>query len=202
MKRELQVAFETDPHLHGLDLGGMQKKIKVEVDEQEQGKPENQEYPGHFDHLYVDEDDEDFYDAPMLNIYDAQDCVGADGEKEYTSCNCLNCAAVDQSNGFAEAAQMSVVKPKTMMEIDGTDHFVLSEDQEIPDGIKLDFGANQGMSMQSNGFAEAAQMSVVKPGNVDHFWPIGDDLENPIARGLDFNSDVGWIRPKMIRNGW
>ena len=34
MKRELQAAFETDPHLHGLDLGGMQKKIKVEVDEQ------------------------------------------------------------------------------------------------------------------------------------------------------------------------
>ena len=147
LKRELQVAFETDPHLHGLDLGGMRKKIKVEVDEQE---PKNQENQGYFDHLYVDEDDEDFYDAPMLNIYDAQDCVGADGEEEFTSCNCMNCAAVNQSNGFAEAAQMSVVKQ----------------------------------------------------GNVDHFWPIGDDLENPIARGLDFNSDVGWIRPKMIRNGW
>ena len=26
------------------------------------------------------------------------------------------------------------------MEIDGVDHLVLSEDQEIPDGIKLDFG--------------------------------------------------------------
>ena len=66
----------------------------------------------------------------MLNIYDAQDCVGADGEfDECTSCNCMNCAAVNQSNGFAEAAQMSVVKP----------------------------------------------------GNVDHVWPIGDDLELPIA---------------------
>ena len=110
------------------------------------------EYPGceYFDHLHVDEDDEDFYSAPVLNIYDAQDCVDAAGEEEYTSCNCMNCAAVNQSNGFAEAAQVSVVKP----------------------------------------------------GNVDHFWPIGDDLEDPIARGLDFNSDVGWIRPKMIRNGW
>ena len=29
---------------------------------------------------------------------------------------------------------------------------------------------------ESNGFAEAVQKSVVKPGNGDHFWPIGDDL--------------------------
>ena len=83
------------------------------------------------------------------------------------------------------------------MDIDGVDHFVLSEDQEIPAGIKLDFDANQDaqdVSMSPvdcvavNGFAEAAQMSVVKPGNDDHFWPLGDDLVNPVARGLDFNS--------------
>ena len=146
LKRELQVKFETDPHLHGLDLGRMRKRIKIEVDEQEP------EYPGceYFDGTRVDEDEddeEDFYSAPVLNIYDAQDCVDA---AEYTSCNCMNCAALNQSNGFAEAAQVSVVKP----------------------------------------------------GNVNHIWPIGDDLEDPIARGLDFNSDVGWIRPKMIRNGW
>ena len=33
------------------------------------------------------------------------------------------------------------------MDIDGVDHFELSEDQEIPDGIKLDFDANQDVSM-------------------------------------------------------
>ena len=27
-------------------------------------------------------------------------------------------------------------------------------------------------------------------------------LQDPIVRGLDFHSDVGWIRPKMVRNGW
>ena len=156
MKRELQVAFETDPHLHGLDLGRMPKKIKIEVDEQEpEQEPETQEYPEYpgceyFDHLRVGEDDEDFYNAPVPNIYDAQDCVDAAGEEEYTSCNCMNCAALNQSNGFAEAAQVSVVKPS----------------------------------------------------NVEMSWPIGDDIEDPIARGLDFNSDVGWIRPKMVRNGW
>jgi hypothetical protein len=95
---------------------------------------------------------------------------------------------------FAQAAKKSVLKPRTMMDIDGVDHFELSEDQEIPDGIKLDFDANQDVSMSPvdcvavNGFAEAAQMSVVKPGNDDHFWPLGDDLVNPVARGLDFNS--------------
>ena len=152
MKRELQVAFETDPHLHGLDLGGMPKRIKIEVDDQEPETLEYPEYPGceYFDHLRVDEDDEDFYSAPVLNIYDAQDCADAAGEEEYTSGNCMNCAAVNQSNGFAEAAQMSVVKPRTMMDIDGVDHFVLSEDQEIPDGIKLDFDANQDAQDVSN----------------------------------------------------
>jgi hypothetical protein len=153
LKRELQVAFETDPHLHGLDLGEMPKRIKIEVDEQEpEQEPEYPEYPGceYFDGRRVDEDEddeEDFYSAPVLNIYDAQDCVDA---AEYSSCNCMNCAAVNQSNGFAEAAQVSVVKPS----------------------------------------------------NVAMSWPIGDDIEDPIARGLDFNSDVGWIRPKMVRNGW
>jgi len=44
---------------------------------------------------------------------------------------------------FAQAAKKSVLKPRTMMDIDGVDHFVRSEDQEIPDGIKLDFDANQ-----------------------------------------------------------
>ena len=102
---------------------------------------------------------------------------------------------------FAQAAKRSVLKPSTMMEIDGVDHFELSEDQEIPDGIKLDFDVNQDVfdvnqdvsmspmdCVAANGFAEAAQMSVVKPGNDDHFWPLGDDLVNPVARGLDFNS--------------
>lgn len=102
LKRELQVQFETDPHLHGLDLGGMRKRIKIEVDEQE---PEQEpEYPGceYFDGTRVDEDEddeEDFYSAPV--------------------------------------------------------------------------------STGSTGF-----------------------LQDPIARGLDFHSDVGWIRPKMVRNGW
>ena len=105
MKRELQVAFETDPHLHGLGLGGMPERIKIEVDEQEpEQEPETQEYPEYpgceyFDHLRVGEDDEDFYNAPV--------------------------------------------------------------------------------STGSTGF-----------------------LQDPIVRGLDFHSDVGWIRPRMVRNGW
>ena len=96
LKRKLQAQFETDPHLDCLDN---RKRIKIEVDEQE---PEQEpEYPGceYFDGTRVDDDEEDFYNAPV--------------------------------------------------------------------------------STGSTGF-----------------------LQDPIVRGLDFHSDVGWIRPRMVRNGW